>query len=283
MLKFPTGGTTVKKLFICCTILSALMLCAAQERYITLPPEGLEGHIQGVAADETGIYWSHTTSLLKTDYEGKILASVKVPSHAGSLCVTDGKLFVSMALRGTKILNEHEKCRSWIFEFDSTTLEPVKKHKHPELTSPDGITFHDGKFYIAKGFPREPHPVNEIIIYDRNFKLLETRKIDIGQNTMYGAQMLAVVDGKLLAGFYGDKKKKGYFFELNDFTNVIGTFPVRGSFGLAELPVSVAGEKRVFIIAEVTGKRPNWGARVRVVKYENGKLTPFHKPLNTSK
>ena len=273
----------MKKFLFCCAILCAFITCSAQERYIVLPPEGLEGHVQGITADETGIYWSHTSSLLKTDYEGKILASVKVPSHAGSLCITDGKLFVSMALRGTKILQAHEKCRSWIFEFDSTTLEVVRKYKHPELTGPDGLAFHDGKFYIAKGFPRDPHPINEIIIYDRNFKRLETRKVDIGQNTMYGAQMLAVVDGKLLAGFYGDKKKKGYFFELNDFTKVVGTFPVRGSFGLVEVPVSVAGEKGVFLIAEATGTRPNYGARVRVVKYENGKLTPFHKPLRASK
>ena len=63
---------------------------------IVCEKQGFNGHLQGIAADKTGIYWSFYDTVVKTDYTGKITASATVPPHAGDLCVSEGKIYVSL-------------------------------------------------------------------------------------------------------------------------------------------------------------------------------------------
>ena len=65
---------------------------------------GFAGHLQGIAADATGIYWSYYDTILKTDYAGKTLATVKIPRHSGDLCAANGKVYVSVCYYDAKMV-----------------------------------------------------------------------------------------------------------------------------------------------------------------------------------
>ncbi len=263
-----------KFLTILLLLLFVFPLSAGEGMWIECREKGFKGHLQGIAADENGIYWSFTDVLLKTDYTGKTLISRPVFSHCGDICVVDGKIYAAMVLRlPEKEMAKFDNWSGWIFEFDAATLELTGKYKShkPRI---DGITFASGKFYVGVDGGRNFHPVNEILICDRNFKLLETRTIDIGQPTRYGAQTLNFVQGKLLASFYSDKRKKACFFTPDDISRPESFFPQRCSFGLAEIPESFCGEKDVFLLAHNTGTRRNWSAKLQIVKYAGGKLIP---------
>ncbi len=49
-------------------------------------------HLQGVCTDERAIFWSFTTTLVKTDMQGTVLKKIPVANHHGDLCLHDGKL-----------------------------------------------------------------------------------------------------------------------------------------------------------------------------------------------
>lgn len=55
-------------------------------------------HLQGICVDDEAIYWSFTTTLVKTDRDGKLLKKVPVANHHGDLCHYDGKLYVAVNL-----------------------------------------------------------------------------------------------------------------------------------------------------------------------------------------
>ena len=56
-------------------------------------------HLQGICTNEQdAIYWSFTTTLVKTDTQGKILAKTPVANHHGDLCFHDGKVYVAVNL-----------------------------------------------------------------------------------------------------------------------------------------------------------------------------------------
>ena len=59
-------------------------------------------HLQGVCQDTDGnLYWSFTTTLVKTDSEGQVLKKLEVANHHGDLCYVDGRLFVASGRRQT--------------------------------------------------------------------------------------------------------------------------------------------------------------------------------------
>ena len=55
-------------------------------------------HLQGIAANEDSIFWSFTTTLVKTDLNGSVQSKVEVANHHGDLCLHKGKLFVAVNL-----------------------------------------------------------------------------------------------------------------------------------------------------------------------------------------
>ncbi|MBM4075447.1 MAG: hypothetical protein FJ267_07370, partial [Planctomycetes bacterium] len=56
-------------------------------------------HLQGICSDtKEAIYWSFTTTLVKTDLNGTLLKKVPVANHHGDLCFHEGKLFVAVNL-----------------------------------------------------------------------------------------------------------------------------------------------------------------------------------------
>ena len=66
------------------------------------------GHVQGIAVDKKNgcVYFSFTTSLVKTDMKGRVLGSVTgFQGHLGCLtfCEADGKVYASLEFKNDAI------------------------------------------------------------------------------------------------------------------------------------------------------------------------------------
>ena len=76
-------------------LLFALIVISAVLTAKTIECEGTyNGHLQGIDSDGQFIYWSFTSSIVKTDMEGKIVLKVDAARHSGDPCLLNGKLYV---------------------------------------------------------------------------------------------------------------------------------------------------------------------------------------------
>ena len=183
------------------------------------------GHLQGIAADSSGIYWSFYNTVVKTDYTGKILASVKSPRHSGDLCLADGKVCVSITYYDRETA-EREGGTGFVYVYDAK-LKFLRKFALPDTPRPDGIAFCGGKFYVAgDDFGKQDHPVNTVSVYTSDFKFEKKITVDIGRPTKYGVQTLNEFDGQLLAAFYA---RNGSVFLTVPELKVSGVFPMSAS------------------------------------------------------
>ena len=196
---------------------------------------------------------------------------VAIPRHAGDLCIAEGKVYVSVILYNKKMA-KRAGGTGWIYICD-TDLKFLRKVAIPDTPRPDGIAFSNGSFYVAgDDFGKAPHPVNTISVYDKNFKFEKKLTVDIGKPTRYGAQTLNAVDGRILAGFYASKGNS-VFLELPELKTV-GTFPLSVNVGMAPVPKKLAGERELYLIARITGKKNDMGGKVLVRERRGGKLVP---------
>lgn len=251
----------------------ALLFLNASGAEIVCETAGFPGHLQGIAADESGIYWSFYNTVVKTDYTGRELAHVQIPRHAGDLCVADGKVYISVIYYDRK-LAKREGGTGWIYICDpDLKFRSLRKVALPDTPRPDGITYLDGKFYIAgDDFGKAPHPVNTISVYDRELKFERKISVDIGKPTRYGAQTLNAVNGRILAGFYAGKGNS-VFFEPPELKTV-EIFPLSVNVGMAAVPKALSGGRELFLIARITGKKDEWGGKALVYERRDGKLFP---------
>ena len=249
--------------------LAAFGVLAAPGGEIVCEKSDFSGHLQGIAADANGIYWSFYDTVVKTDYAGRIIASVKAPRHAGGLCIADDRICVPIILYDRKDI-KREGGTGWVY-FYGRDLKFLSKTALPDIPRPGSMTFHDGKFYIAgDDFGKAPHPVNPIYICDRELKPERKVIVDIGNPTRYGAQTLNVADGKILAAFYA-KSPGSVLLALPDLT-VAGTFPTSVSVGFAFVPPELSGGRKLVLIARNTGRRGAYGAKLLIREWKDGKL-----------
>lgn len=229
---------------------------------------GFAGHLQGIAADATGIYWSFYDTVVKTDYTGKTLTTVKNPRHAGDLCAVDGKIYVSTVYYDSKMAAE-EGGTGWLYIYNAD-LVFEKKVALPKTPRPDGITFLNGKFYIAgDDFGKESHPLNTISVYDANLNFERNITIDIGKETKYGAQTLNAMDGRILAGFYCSFPN-AYSLELPELKTA-DSFPLSVNVGMAVVPSEISAGRKIILVARLTGQKGDCGGRVLVYEMQEGK------------
>ena len=108
-------------------------------------------HLQGFCTDEhNAIFWCFTTTLVKTDADGRVLKQVPVASHHGDLCCKDGRVYVAVNLG--KFNEPAGKADSWVYVYDADTLAELARHPVPELVhGAGGMAYHDGKFIIVGG------------------------------------------------------------------------------------------------------------------------------------
>ena len=82
----------------------ALLLCclaaAAQSLPQTIYAEVMDGHVQGIALDRDKgyMYYSFTSSFIKTDLEGKVVGSInRIQGHLGAMTLgPDGRVYASL-------------------------------------------------------------------------------------------------------------------------------------------------------------------------------------------
>ncbi len=184
-------------------------------------------HLQGFCVDKDGnIYWSWTDRLVKTDAQGKILASVAAPSHQGDLCVANGKVYVAVNLGR---FNEAKPLAdSWVFEFDMRDLREIRRIPVPELVyGAGGMAYRNGKFYIVGGLP-VGFPDNTVYEYDSQFKFQKKHALNSGFSLM-GIQTIAFVNNSWWFGCYGKPEET---LQCDENFKLIGRYPMSTSIGI---------------------------------------------------
>ena len=145
------------------------------------------GHIQGLDIDEDHIYWSFTTTLVKTDRQGRIQKTVSVPYHHGGITVFDGEVFAAF-MPGRKIKVYNAEDLSFLRDYDV-----------PEVRGfPGGMDYHQGHFYVAEGTRSSVFP--EVYKYDRDFKHVKTYTIPL--HLHIGIQTIGRFNGAWWLGMY---------------------------------------------------------------------------------
>lgn len=270
----------MKKIILLSIIFTA---CFLNAHVIHTEAMDCRGHVQGIAADETGIYCSFAYERVKVDYNGKTLFREKVFPHSGDIA-SDGKmLYCAVNLWDSKLAEKYG-ANSCIFIYDRNfKLLKVKPFK--TLRGIDGIAFINGKFYVGLNYlGSKLRTGNKIAILDKNLNLLKIAAVTIGRNTKFGPQTLNNFRGRLLAGFYGGGGRSFIFSpeELEKSDTVVSpvdSLPADTTVGFSELPPSFApagafivARNRRKIIDPKTKKRTYGVAFTVYTQDEDGKL-----------
>lgn len=216
MRRFLTGTTII--LAICFNV-TAQIKC----------PGDYKNHLQGVAVDNQGnFYWSFTTVLLKTDAQGKQLASVDVPWHYGDLTWHDGKVYVAVNLG--KFNQEPGQADSWVYVHEDQELKLLDKHPVPEAVhGAGGMEWHNGHFYIVGGLPTT-HIKNYIFQYNEEFGFVKRHEIPSGY-TLLGIQTVCrSADGNWWFGCYGQPQ---VVLRTDDNFKLLGIYQYGAAVGIA--------------------------------------------------
>ena len=184
---------------------SLMAACAVHADSITNSVSSGAKHLQGVACDGEAIYWSFTTSLVKTDLTGaNKLAEVEVPSHSGDLCVHRGKVYVATE-EGRYVRESNFKQEVRVY--DAATLNLLKKYNIDADCAAKGllssaIEYANGRFWLAMGQEEgSTDTKNYVLEYTPSFEYVATHELATG-NTQYGLQTIAYHDGKFYIGTY---------------------------------------------------------------------------------
>jgi hypothetical protein len=189
------------------------------------------GHLQGVCTnDRDAIYWSFTTTLVKTDVDGSALQTIKVASHHGDLCFHDGKIFVAVNLG--QFNQPAGKADSWVYVYDADSLRELARHKVPELVhGAGGIAFHQDRFYVVGGLPTDAKE-NTIYEYNDSF-VFRKRHVLASGYTLMGIQTVAFASDSWWFGCYGNPR---VLLKADNSFKPIGKWEIDCSLGIVGLP-----------------------------------------------
>jgi hypothetical protein len=173
----------------------------SQPQYRDVTCEGFyRHHLQGICVDNEAIYWSFTTTLVKTDLDGKVLKAIPVVSHHGDLCFHDGKVYVAVNLG--KFNDPRGNANSWVYVYDAKSLEEIARHEVQEVFhGAGGIGFRNGHFFVVGGLP-DGIEENYVYEYDSNFKFQKKHIISSG-HTHKGIQTATFAHDRWWFGCYG--------------------------------------------------------------------------------
>lgn len=188
-------------------------------------------HLQGVCTNEKdAIYWSFTTTLVKTDTQGTVLKSVPVANHHGDLCHADGKIYVAVNLG--RFNDPKGNADSWVYVYDAGDLSLLEKHATQEAVfGAGGIGSHRGHFFVVGGLPPGIEE-NYIYEYDGQFRFLARHTLKSG-STLMGIQTAAFAGGCWWFGCYGDPK---ILLKADKSFQLLGKYELDASLGIVGLP-----------------------------------------------
>ncbi len=156
-------------------------------------------HLQGICIDADAIYWSFTTTLVKTDATGKLLNSIDVENHHGDLCYHDNQLFVAVNLG--KFNDPSGHADSWIYTYDSDLNLSTKQAVPQVFHGAGGIGYRDQSFFVVGGLPDDCNE-NYIYEYDRDFHFVKKHILASG-HTHLGIQTATFAQERWWFGCYG--------------------------------------------------------------------------------
>lgn len=187
-------------------------------------------HLQGICTDGKSIYWSFTTTLVKTDLGGKLLKQVPVANHHGDLCFQKGKLYV--AVNFGKFNDAEGNANSWVYVYDAANLKELARHETQEVFyGAGGIGAVDDHFFVVGGLPAGINE-NYVYEYDDQFRFLEKHIIESG-HTLMGIQAATFAHDRWWFGCYG--KPKILLVTDKDF-KMLGRYEFDCSLGIQGLP-----------------------------------------------
>jgi len=228
-----------------------------------------QGHLQGVCTDEdTAIYWSFTTQLVKTDPRGRVLKKIPVATHHGDLCFLNGKIYV--AVNHGRFNDPQGNADSWVYVYDAETLELVVKHEIPEaFYGAGGIGVMDGIFYVVGGLPVDVQE-NYVYEFDAEFQFVKRHTIDSGY-TNVGIQTATFHDGRWWFGCYGSPK---IMLETDANFKLLGRHEFDCSLGI----VGVAPDRLLVAKGQKKPTGRNWGS-LFLARSDSGQgLAPISSP-----
>ena len=162
-----------------------------------------EGHLQGICVDDQSIYWSFTTTLVKTDLQGQLVKKIPVVTHHGDLCIEDGKLYV--AVNRGKFNDPQGNADSWIYIYDAASLTEIARHEIQQVFhGAGGIGIHDEQFFVVGGLPATIEE-NYVYEYDHNLRFVKKHLVQSGQ-THLGIQTATFAHDRWWFGCYGTPK-----------------------------------------------------------------------------
>ena len=188
-------------------------------------------HLQGICTNDKGaIYWSFTTTLVKTDTSGKVVKKIEVGNHHGDLCHHDGKIYV--AVNFGRFNDPKGNADSWVYVYDADDLSLITKHETQEVFhGAGGIGYRDGRVFVVGGLP-DGVKENYVYEYDSDFQFVKKHVVKSG-HTLLGIQTAAFVHGKWWFGCYGDPQI--LLVTGADF-NMLGRYEFDCSLGIVGLP-----------------------------------------------
>jgi alkaline phosphatase D len=159
-------------------------------------------HLQGVCRGEDGqLFWSFTTTLVKTNANGKRTLQIEVPNHHGDVCYRDGKIYVAVN-RGS--FNHPEgMADNWIYVYRGSNLELLDRKPAPQVKHGAGGIAHDGKRFIVVGGLPEGVEENYVYEYDDDLAFVKKHVISSGY-TRLGIQTATFSDNSWWFGCYGN-------------------------------------------------------------------------------
>ncbi len=187
-------------------------------------------HLQGVCVDEEFIYWSFTTTLVKTDANGNVLIKIPVANHHGDLCVHKGKLYVAVNLGRFNDPQGHAD--SWVYVYDTRTLEELARHEIQQVVyGAGGIGCRDGHFFVVGGLPDAINE-NYVYEYDGDLNFIRRHVINSG-HTHLGIQTATFANNRWWFGCYGQPP---ILLVTDADFRLVGRYEFDCSLGIVGLP-----------------------------------------------
>ncbi|MCA9034660.1 MAG: hypothetical protein KDA91_05995 [Planctomycetaceae bacterium] len=184
-------------------------------------------HLQGFCLDANAVYWSFTTTLVKTDRHGKLLHKVPVDNHHGDVCLHEGRLYVAVNLG--QFNHPDGKADSWVYVYDASDLRFISRHECQQVFhGAGGIAWFRDHFFVVGGLP-DAVEENYVYEYDGAFNFIRKHVIQSG-HTHLGIQTATCRNGQWFFGCYGDPK---ILLVTDSQFRLLGRFEFDCSLGVA--------------------------------------------------
>lgn len=224
------------------------------------------GHLQGVASNRTdAIFWTFTTTLVKTDLQGRLRAKAGTLLHLGDPAWHDGKVYVPACSAWDRPTDD-----SKVYVYDAADLKIIARIPLPDIQyGAGGIAYYAGHFFIVGGAPPESRE-NFVYEYDGEFHPVKTHIIPSGKTSL-GVQNIGHFDGGFWLGCYGN-----ILIKLDDSCKMTGQYKADTGYGLEAwegTDVLVGGTE-----SRDEGKSKRWRGRVRLGHTDPGGGVVLYAP-----